>query len=129
MKGMKGTMMGKMMARMMGKGCMDMMRDKHAQSGEEGEMPWDMCHDMMSFFREQADATKFATPELRQLFDEWVEQIEQEIVQFVEQEGNVDPDAIAGHFKLSKESVIFLLTRLAKQGKIQFATDKGGEDS
>jgi DeoR/GlpR family transcriptional regulator of sugar metabolism len=58
-----------------------------------------------------------------------VEQIEQEIVQFVEQEGKVDPDAIAGHFKLSKESVIFLLTRLAKQGKIQFATDKGGETS
>jgi hypothetical protein len=126
-----GNTMKGMRHKMMEKGCspMDMMKNKHDQSGEEWTMPRDMCHDMISFFHEQADAIKFATPELRQLFNEWVEQIEQEIVQFVEKEGKVDPDAIARHFKLSKESVIFLLTRLAKQGKIRFATDKGGETS
>ena len=104
------------------KGMMKRMMGKDTQSAGEGDMPWEMCQNMMASFREHAEATKFATPELRQLFEEWVEQIEEEIVQFVEKAGNVDPDAIAAHFKLSKESVIFLLTRLAKQEKIQFTT-------
>lgn len=118
-----------MMESMMGEGhgpmrMMHKMMDKMSQSAGEGDMPWDMCHNMMSSFQEHVEATKFATPELRQLFEEWVEQIEQELLQFVEQAGHVDPEKIAEHFKLSKESVIFLLTRLAKQGKIQFETKK-----
>ena len=127
MKEMKHKMMSGMMASMMGEGhnpmkMMMKMMDKNNQSAGEGDMPWDMCQNMMASFREHAEATKFATPELRQLFEEWVEQIEEEIVLFVDKAGNVDPEAIAEHFKLSKESVIFLLTRLAKKGKIQFTT-------
>ena len=124
MKEMKHKMMSKMMASMMGEGHspMDMMMNKNAQFAGEGDMPWDMCQNMMSSFHENVEATKFATPELRQLFEEWIEQIEEEIVLFVDKAGNVDPEAIAEHFKLSKESVVFLLTRLAKKGKIQFTT-------
>lgn len=128
MKEMKHKMMSRMMASMMGeghnpmKGMMEKMMEKNNQSAEEGDMPWDMWQNMMASFHEHAEATKFATPELRQLFEEWVEKIEEEIVQFVDKAGNVDPEAIAEHFKLSKESVIFLLVQLAKKEKIQFTT-------
>ena len=128
MKEMRHKMISHMMASMMGEGhgpmkrMMKRMMDKNNQSAGEGDMPWDMCQSMMASFREHAEAKKFATPELRQLFEEWIEQIEEEIVQFADKAGNVDPGAIAEHFKLSKESVIFLLTRLAKKGKIQFTT-------
>jgi hypothetical protein len=87
----------------------------------EGQSPWEMCDNMMASFQEHVDATKFATPEIRQLFDEWVEQIEQEIVRFVETAGEVNAEKIAEHFKLSQESIVFLLTRLAQKGKIQFS--------
>ena len=93
MKEMKHKMMSRMMASMMGeghnpmKGMMKKMMDKNNQSAGEGDMPWDMCQKMMTSFREHAEATKFATPELRQLFEEWVEQIEEEIVLFVEKAG------------------------------------------
>ena len=58
----KNPMMG-MMSMMMGRG------KKKADSGEE-KMPWDTCREMMSGFKETANAAKFATPELRGLFDE-----------------------------------------------------------
>jgi hypothetical protein len=136
MKEMKHKMMSRMMTSMMGEGhnpmkIMMKMMEKNNQSAERGDMPWDMCQNMMTSFREKAEATKFATPELHRLFEEWVEQIEEEIVQFVDKAGNVDPEAIAEHFKLSKESVVFLLTRLAKKGKFQFTirdTDAEGNE-
>jgi len=113
MMGGKGGMMG--MMEMMGK----MMSGNKSEDGTM-EMPWDMCKKMMSGISKSSELATYATPEIRQLFEEWMVQIEEEILIHVKGSTSIDIGKIAEQFKLSKESVIFILTGLAKKGKINF---------
>ncbi len=61
-----------------------------------------------------------APPEIRRLFDEWLGQIEDEMLDYTNKAKSIDTEDIAKHFKLSKESVVYILTRLAKKGKVNF---------
>ncbi len=132
-KEMMSGMMPKMMEQMMGNGSsmgnnpmmgmMSMMMGrgkKTSDSGEENKMPWDMCKEMMSGFKETADTAKFATPELRGLFDEWCQQIEKEILNFVKEKNSIKIDELTNKFSLSEESIKYLLIRLAKKNLIDF---------
>lgn len=129
MSGMMPKMMEQMMGgdSMMGKspmmGMMSMMMGKgkdSSNSGEEGKMPWDMCKEMMSGFKETANTAKFATAELRGLFDEWCQQIENEILNFVKEKNSINVTELAEKFSLSAESIKYLLTRLANKNLIDF---------
>jgi hypothetical protein len=121
-KEMMQSMMPKMMEGMMGtgKGGMMGMMSMMGAGRAEGESfnPMDMCRKMMGAIGKASDLATFATPEIRGLFEEWVIQIEEEIMQFVKAADQVNPDSIAEHFKLSKESAMYFLTRLAQKGKI-----------
>lgn len=101
-----------MMGMMMGGG-------KDRESGSE---PWDMCRKMMGAMTEGAQTARFATPEVRGLFDEWAAQIEEEMLQFTKESGEVDVDKVSVRFKLSKDSTVYFLTRLAQKGKIKFGS-------
>lgn len=46
-----------------------------------------------------------------------------------EKEGKADPEQIAKHFKLSLDSAIFFLTRLAKKRKVSFKQEKAEKNS
>jgi hypothetical protein len=131
-EGMMG-MMGRMMGGMMGGGMRSEAgrgpesAGKGAEAGRQGaeaegarEMPWDMCRKMMGAMTEGTQTARFATPEVRGLFDEWAAQIEEELLQFTKDAGGVDVQKAAEHFRLSKESTIYFLTRLAQKGKIEF---------
>jgi hypothetical protein len=109
----KSPMMG-MMSMMMGKG------KGSSNSGEEGKMPWDMCKEMMSGFKETANTAKFATAELRGLFEEWCQQIESEILTFVREKKSINIAELAEKFSLSEESIKYLLTRLATKNLLDF---------
>lgn len=114
-----GSMMGKspmmgMMSMMMGKG------KGSSESGGENKMPWDMCNDMMSGIKETANTAKFATSELRGLFDEWCLQIETEILTFVKEKGSINIAELAEKFSLSEESIKYMLTKLANKNLIDF---------
>jgi hypothetical protein len=125
--GMMKMMMGKGPGRMMGMMAKHMCCDE--ESEEKSEMPWDLCKKFMSSMSESVETAKFATPEIRGLFEEWAQQVEDEILQFVEKEGKADPEQIAKHFKLSIDSAIFFLTRLAKKRKVSFKQEKAEKES
>jgi predicted transcriptional regulator len=114
-----GSMMGKspmmgMMSMMMGKG------KGFSDSDEEGKMPMDMCKEMMSGIKETANTAKFATSELRGLFDDWCQQIENEILTFVKEKNSINVADLVEKFSLSEESIKYLLARLANKGLIDF---------
>ena len=88
---------------------------------EKGEGPWDMCRRMMEAVGRANDLASYATPELRQIFEEWLGQIEGEILQAAKEGGQSDIASLAQRFKLSAESVQFILFRLARQGKIDLS--------
>ena len=120
-----GGMMGMMSSMMGGKGgsMMDMMKNMMGgKKGEDGkeEMPWDMCKKMMTNMSDGVEIAKFATPELRGMFDEWLAQIEEEVLNYIKSMDAIDIDKISENFKLSNDSVTYILTRLAQKGKINF---------
>ena len=125
-KEMMSDMMPKMMGKMMGgkgespmMGMMSMMMGKRHGKGEM-KSPMDCCGEMMANFSETANSAKFATPELRGLFNEWCQQIENEILAFVKETNSIDVNKIMEKFSLSEESTRYLLNRLASKNLIDY---------
>ena len=121
---MMENMMPKMMGKMSGsKGehpMMGMMMGMMGNKMKGQKMPWDMCKEMITGFSETASTAKFATAELRGLFDEWCAQVETEILEFIKKENKIDAKVIAKELNLTEESIRYLLSRLASKGLIKF---------
>jgi uncharacterized membrane protein YheB (UPF0754 family) len=123
-KDMMSSMMGKMMGNNPMMGMMSMMMGRKGQKSEKGDdkgkMPWDMCCEMMTGMKETANTAKFATSELRGLFDEWCQQIEKELLDFIKEKGSIKVAEMAEKFSISEESIRYLLSRLANKNLIDY---------
>jgi predicted HTH transcriptional regulator len=111
MMGGKDGMMGKMMG--------------NKKEGEEGgEMPWDMCRKMMGAIGKSSDLAAYATPELHTLFEEWLNQINEEITKAITDNENITPEELSAKFNLSLESIHYILGKLAQKGDISIQASK-----
>lgn len=61
----------------------------------------------------------FATPELRALFEEWAKAVEEEILGFLKEKGSSNPSEIASKLKISEESTLFLIGKMAREKKLK----------
>jgi predicted transcriptional regulator len=124
MSGMMEKMMGKMTGSNPMMGMMSMMMGRKANDPEKSsgnsKMPWDMCCDMMTGIRETANTAKFATTEMRGLFDEWCQQIEKELLDLIKEKKAIKIDEMAEKLNLSEESIKYLLSRLANNNLIDY---------
>jgi hypothetical protein len=98
---------------------MGMMRGK----GEKF-MPMDMCNEMMSTIRQSHRVATLATPEVQGLFEDWVEQIEQEILDYLKDKDTVEINDLTSKFKISKDSAYYFLTKLAQKEKLKLNVKK-----
>jgi hypothetical protein len=123
-------MMGKMMAGGVAKGAMSnpmmgmmgmMMGNKH---GEGDFNPMDMCKKMMAGMGPNRNTEPFATSEIQTLFEEWARQMDSEVLVLIENGKEMDIDKMAVQLKISRDSLIFFLNRLARQGKIDLKPEK-----
>lgn len=108
----------------MGMGMMPEMMQAMMQNMMKGantmpEMCMKMMEQMMSSISESAKATSYSTPEMRGLFEEWLKNIEEEIISFVKEKGKASPEDIASKLKVSKESALSVIGKLAKEGKLK----------
>jgi hypothetical protein len=78
-----------------------MMMGMMGKRGKDQKMPWDMCREMMAGIQETASTAKFATPELRGLFNEWCEQVETEILESVKKQEKISVKDLSAAFKPS----------------------------
>lgn len=81
--------------------------------------PVEMSKEVISAVSHSYELATYSTPELRGLFNDWMSEIEKEIVVFLTDREKVDPDEVASYFKLNRESVLFILGRLAREEKIK----------
>jgi hypothetical protein len=116
MMDMMGMMMGGKSPMM---NMMSMMMGNKMGADDGNEKPWDMCKKMMSSISKSNDLASFATPEIRGLFEEWVIQIEEEFLDYIKTSNEKNIEKLIEHFKLSKESVVYILNRLSQKGKIK----------
>jgi len=106
------------------------MREQEAKMGMMYEMMQnmmksnmaEMCSKMMERMSKLMHgpgwAAISATPEMRGLFEEWLKNLEMEVLEFLKEKGRATPEDVASKLKLSRESVILLLAKLAREGKI-----------
>ena len=77
-----------------------------------------MSKEVLAAINHTYELSSYTTPELRNLFNEWLTEIEQLITAFVNKKNRVDPDEVAREFKLQRDSVIFIISKLAREGRI-----------
>jgi hypothetical protein len=134
MRAMMPKMMSNMMGNMMGEGSNPMMGMMSSMmgnmmagkdsNGAASEMPWDMCKKMMSNMSRASELASYATPELHGLFEEWLSQVEEEMQADIQKQGSVHPDELAKKYKLSKESIHFILGKLAQKDQINLKAER-----
>ncbi len=86
-----------------------------------------MSKEVLAAVSNTYELSSYATPELKNLFNDWLTEIEQLVTSFVHQKNRVDPDEVAREFKLQRDSVIFIISKLAREGRITMqatTTDK-----
>ena len=103
----------------------DQGHDKHQHHFKS---PMEMCMHMMRNMSESAQTARFATPELRLLFDEWCQQIEKEILAHSKETGSIKVGELSQKFGLTEESIKYLLSCMAKAGKIDFKSSNIDEN-
>lgn len=80
--------------------------------------PIEMSKEVLAAISHTYELASYSTSELRSLFNDWLEEIERLVIAFVNDRNKADPDEIAVHFKLQRDSAIFILSKLALEGKI-----------
>ena len=78
-----------------------------------------MCQQMTGAVIEIGKMASFATPEIRGLFEEWAKAVEGEILEFLKEQKTSTPAKIAAKLKITEESVLFLIGKLAREGKLK----------
>jgi hypothetical protein len=77
---------------------------------------------MMEGFVEARKLGAYATPEVRALFEEWIKGIEQMVLDFIRKTATTDAEEISRQLNLSKESALFFIGKLAREGKIEIGS-------
>ena len=123
-----GMDMAKMMMEQMGKGGpnpMSMMWKMMSEMAEGGQAPppmmqmyMGMCTEMLTAIKQTTDMAAFATPELHQLYAEWLKTMEEEVLQCLKESGEINQTALSAALKISEESMAYLIARLVSSGKI-----------
>jgi hypothetical protein len=104
---------------------MGMMESMMSGKGEAGEFnPMDMCKKMMGTMGQSRESGVFATPEIRTLFEDWARQMDDELLGLLDAGAPADLDQLAARLKISKESLIVFLSRLAQKGKISLRPER-----
>ena len=80
----------------------------------------DRCKQVMEEFGKSQELAAYATPELRALFEDWIREMESEILEFIKAKKKASPPDIATKFNISLESAVFLVNKLASKGKLKF---------
>ncbi|MBI5585555.1 MAG: hypothetical protein HY892_17235 [Deltaproteobacteria bacterium] len=80
--------------------------------------PVEMSKEVLTAISHSFELATYSTPELKGLFNDWVREIEREVLEFLKDKDKVDPVEVEKQFRLDRESVIFLLSKLAREGKI-----------
>ena len=121
----KGALMKDVMPAMMknmmgGSGSMmDMMGGGSSCNGEnEGAGPMDMCKEMMLSIKQSKEISAIVTPEINTMFEEWVGQVNEEILNLLKNKKNLSIEGIAEHLKVSPENAIYFVSKLAQSGKV-----------
>lgn len=84
----------------------------------EGVDPTQMCQRLVDKVAQSKQLMAITDPELLVLFEDWLEELEEEIISLVQEHGALNPGDLAEKTGLSLRGAIFLLSKLNREGKV-----------
>ena len=85
---------------------------------DEGVDPKDMCRSLMDKVAQSEQLMAVADPDVLVLFEDWLEELEDEVVSIVQQTGSKDDEVIGEKLGVSHSGASFLITKLEREGKL-----------
>jgi hypothetical protein len=84
----------------------------------EGVDPTRMCQTLVDKVAQSQQLMAITDPDLLVLFEDWFEELEEEIITLHRQAGNLDAQQLARKIGVSLRGATFLLSKLERQGKL-----------
>lgn len=84
----------------------------------EGVDPTQMCQRLVDKVAQSKQLMAMTDPDLLALFEDWFEELEEEIISIVNELGPLVPGALAEKTGLSLRGATFLLSKLKREGKL-----------
>ena len=84
----------------------------------EGVDPTQMCQTLVDKVAQSKQLAAITDPELLVLFEDWFEELEEEVVSLVKRHGHQEAKELAGKLGLSLRGATFLLSKLKREKKL-----------
>ncbi|MFH1102547.1 MAG: hypothetical protein V1714_02130 [Pseudomonadota bacterium] len=85
---------------------------------DEGVDPEQMCQSLVGKITQSRQLKAIADPELLILFEDWLEELEEEVVSLGKNQGTLSPADLSEKLGLSERGAMFLLSKLQRDGKV-----------
>jgi len=83
----------------------------------EGVDPTQMCRSLVDKVAQSEQLLAITDPELLMLFEDWLEELETEVLALLKTHGPLDNKMLADKIGLSRRGATFLLSKLEREGK------------
>ena len=77
-----------------------------------------MCQKLVNRVAQSRQLMAVADPELLVLFEDWLDELENEVVSLAKKRGPLSPEGLAHQLGLSERGANFLISKLSREGKI-----------
>jgi hypothetical protein len=84
----------------------------------EGVDPTQMCQRLVDKVAQSRQLMAMTDPDLLVLFEDWFEELEEEIISLGREVGPIDPEDLVERTGLSLRGATFLLSKLKREGKL-----------
>jgi hypothetical protein len=84
----------------------------------EGVDPTKMCQSLVDKVAQSRQLSAITDPDLLVLFEDWFEELEQEVLDLFKSQGPLDQIQLAEKLGLSMRGATFLISKLRREGKL-----------
>jgi len=77
-----------------------------------------MCQKLVDRVAQSKQLMAVADPDLLVLFEDWLDELEREVIAFLAQHRPLNAEALAHNLGLSLRGATFLLSKLQREGKV-----------
>jgi hypothetical protein len=84
----------------------------------EGVDPTQMCQSLVDKVAQSRQLSAITDPDLLVLFEDWFEELEQEVLGLFKSQGPLDEAQLAAKLGLSMRGATFLISKLKREGKV-----------
>jgi hypothetical protein len=84
----------------------------------EGVDPTQMCQSLVEKVAQSKQLMAITDPELLVLFEDWLEELEEEVISLVRRHGPMTATELASRIGLSLRGTTFLLSKLKRENKL-----------